>query len=53
VGYGDAVQHFHTLKQVLRAASRQRMAANGFQCRFVASAIVPTYDRGRELISRV
>jgi len=28
-----------------RAASRHRMAANGFRCRFVASAIVSAYDR--------
>ena len=27
-----------------RAASRHRMAANGFRCRFVASAIVSAYD---------
>src|SRR5262249_6688356 len=29
-----------------RAASRHRMAANGFRCRFVASAIVSAYERG-------
>jgi hypothetical protein len=40
-----------------RAASRHRMAANGFRCSFVASAIVSAYDRpgasklGREAIS--
>src|SRR5262249_866199 len=28
-----------------RAASRHRMVANGFRCRFVASAIVSAYDR--------
>src|SRR5215471_5334071 len=39
-----------------RAASRHRMAANGFRCRFVAFGIVSAYDRrgvvaGRESFS--
>src|SRR6516165_12169831 len=36
-----------------RAASRHRMAANGFRCRFVASAIVSAYDRRRVVLPGV
>jgi hypothetical protein len=42
---GDSARAMPSQPISTRAASRHRMAANGFRCRFVASAIVSAYDR--------